>query len=348
MNEKSFEQFVEEVRQTLLSYLPPEFEGANIEVSTKTKVNRLATGLTVIPNGEEKAILPLVNLDGFYERYKNGMSMDEVMNQMSGCFKDAFESMDTLPFIDDPISEMKKENVYMQLINTKSNETLLENVPHREFHDMSIIYRVLMAKDDDGIQSVMITDDLAENLGLSEEELFELASVQTKELFPPRIDTMANVMMGFFNDSSVDMSDEMIEDLGLNDNFGMYLVTNDVAVSGATYMVYDDILYDVANRLGQNTYVLPSSIHEFLLVPESMGDPETLAEMVRDINRDTVGEVDRLSNQVFHYDKDLRELTQVSNTPILGIKDEEYRVASVAEPSLNDYSFEAPTEGKAR
>ncbi len=344
MNEKSFEQFVEEVKDTILSYLPMEYEGSRVEVSTKTKVNRDATGISVIPAGVENAITPLVNLDGFYERYKQGTDMDTLLTQMSECFTEAFKSLNDLPYANNPMEQMDKDKIYMQLINRKSNEDLLNTVPHRDFHDMSIIYRVLMDKSEEGIQSVVITDDLAEMMDLTEDELFERASEQTKELFPVKIDTMGNVMRGFLGD--FDVTDEIMDDMGFDDSLGMYIVSNDMSVSGATYMVYDDVLYDVASRLNENLYILPSSIHEFLAVPESIGDPETLSEMVRDINAGTVKEVDRLSNQVFMYDKDLRELTQVSDTPILGIKDEEYKVAAVAEPTLTAY--EAPVEGRAR
>lgn len=344
MNEKSFEQFVEEVKDTILSYLPMEYEGSRVEVSTKSKVNKDATGISVIPAGVENAITPLVNLDGFYERYKQGTDMDTLLTQMSECFTEAFESLNDLPFANNPMEQMDKDNIYMQLINRKSNEDYLSTLPHRDFHDMSIIYRVLMDKSEEGIQSVVITNDLAETMELTEDELFERASTQTKELFPVKIDTMGNVLRGFLGDG--DIPDELMDDMSFNESLGMYIISNDMSVNGATYMVYDDVLFDVASRLNENLYILPSSIHEFLAVPESIGDPETLSEMVRDINAGTVKEVDRLSNQVFMYDKDLRELTQVSDTPILGIKDEEYKVAAVAEPVLS--SYEAPVEGRAR
>ncbi len=345
MSGKSFEQFVEEVKGALPSYLPTEFEGAKVEVSTKAKVNINATGISVIPAGEERAVLPLVSLDAFYKKYQSGKSMDEVLSEMSNVFKASFESMEKNPYFDNPMERVQKDRIYMQLINTKSNESLLETLPHREFHDMSIIYRVLMQKDEDGIQSIMVTDELADKLGVDEEELFEIASVQTKELFPVKVDSMANVMRGFFSDESVDIPDDFLEDMGLNDDLGMYIISNDCNVSGATNMVYDDVLFDVANRLGQDLYVLPSSIHEFIAIPSSMGEPEELANMVRDINAGSVSEVDRLSNQVFFYDKDLRELTQVTDTPVLGIKDEEYKTTTVS-PFIP--TFDVPTEGRVR
>ena len=46
-----------------------------------------------------------------------------------------------------------------------------------------------------------------------------------------------------------------------------------------------------------------------------MGDPYELAEMVNEINMSQVSLEERLSNQVYHYDKDARRLTLATDTP---------------------------------
>ena len=129
-------------------------------------------------------------------------------------------------------------------------------------------------------------------------------------------------------DAGISDPDEISKELGFDDEFGMYLVSNEYNIQGATNMVYDDVLYEASGKLGENVYVLPSSIHEFLLVPASMGEPDELSKMVTEINREHVSQVDRLSNQVFYYDRENRELKQVSNVPIKGISDTDLNQAS--------------------
>ena len=345
MSVKSFDEFTKEVQDTVLSYLPMQYEGAEINVQERTKVNRNQTGLTVTPAGHMGETIPTLNLEAFYEAYKKGESMDDILSRMADTITRAFDEIKDKPIGENPMGLMDKNKVYMQLINKESNKELLANVPHRDFNDMAIIYRVLVDKNEDGIQSVVVNDDLAEHMGVTEEELFELGAEQTKELFPVRIQSMASVMRGFFSDMSDEISEDLIADMGMDEDLGLYMVSNDMCVNGATYMVYDDVLYEVAGKLNDDLYILPSSIHEFLAVPSSMGSPEELADMVRDINSGVVHEEDRLSNQVFFYDKDKRELTQVSNTPILGIKDADFSMA-VAEPVMPH--FDAPSENRAR
>ncbi len=323
----TFEEFVQKVKDGIVDAMPERYKGSTVDVSTKTKVNRNATGLQVIPEGIETTIYPSLNIENFYERYVKTENLQGTINAMAEAMDEAFAELDNMNR-NFKIDDLDKDKVFMQLINTESNRELLSMTPHREFNDMSVIYRVCVSLDDDGLQSVMITDPLAEELNLSEEELFELASKQTKELFPPEIKGLNEVLSGFFTDTGLDNHEagELMDDIGMNElGAPLVLVSNKYYVQGATMMLYDDVLQDVSNRLGGDIYVMPSSIHEFLALPVSLGNPEDLQEMVTSINEGSVREEERLSNQVFHYDAEKRELTQITNNPVLGIKDADYK-----------------------
>ena len=80
-------------------------------------------------------------------------------------------------------------------------------------------------------------------------------------------------------------------------------------------MLYEDGLHDLAEKLGSDLYIMPSSIHEVIAVSTDMGNPNELAAMVAEINMDQVALDERLSNQVYHYDKELRKVTLATDTP---------------------------------
>ena len=80
-------------------------------------------------------------------------------------------------------------------------------------------------------------------------------------------------------------------------------------------MLYEDKLHALAEDLETDLYIMPSSLHEIIAVSASMGDPNELAQMVAEINMDQVSLEERLSNQVYHYDKDLRKLSLATDTP---------------------------------
>ena len=94
-----------------------------------------------------------------------------------------------------------------------------------------------------------------------------------------------------------------------------WVISNEMGVNGAVSMLYDETLHKLSEKLGTDLYILPSSIHETIAISVEMGDPESLAEMVHQANTDVVALGDRLSNNVYHYDKDLRKLTLATDVP---------------------------------
>ena len=95
----------------------------------------------------------------------------------------------------------------------------------------------------------------------------------------------------------------------------MYVISNDRGLNGAISMLYEDKLHGLAEEIGTDLYIMPSSVHEVIAVSSNMGDPNELAQMVAEINMDQVSLEERLSNQVYHYDKDLRKLSLATDTP---------------------------------
>ena len=95
----------------------------------------------------------------------------------------------------------------------------------------------------------------------------------------------------------------------------MWIITNESKIDGAASMLYEDKLHNLAESVGTDLYILPSSVHEVIAVSVEMGEPEELAQMVSEVNMAQVELGERLSNQVYHYDKDLRKITLATDTP---------------------------------
>ena len=95
----------------------------------------------------------------------------------------------------------------------------------------------------------------------------------------------------------------------------MWIIGNERGINGAASMLYEDKLQKLANDMESDLYILPSSIHEVIAVSANMGEPEELAKLVEEINMSQVALEERLSNQVYHYDKDLRKISLATDTP---------------------------------
>ena len=307
-----YEIFKDVVKEKFLSYMPEKYQGMEVRVDSVEKVNRRMDGLSVWKAGREKTLFPTIYINDMYENYLKSGDLQAVL-------QDAAEAMDraAMQGLQNLSLDMAaaKDNIIFQLVNTMQNKDMLENLPHRDFQDLSIIYRWVVEVGDKGIASTVITHNMAEALGMGEEQLFNLAAENTRRILPPTVKSMNEVMRDMFAADGMpkELADLMIGEMPPEQT--MWIISNERGANGAASMLYEDKLHKLAESLDSDLYILPSSIHEVIAVSVGMGEPEELAQMVADVNMDQVELKDRLSNQVYHYDKDLRKLTLATDTP---------------------------------
>lgn len=292
----NYEEFKEITKEKFKGFLGDEFKGLEVVVRPVDKINCIWDGISIVNPKFNEYVSPTLYINALYKQYQK-------TEDLEGTLKTAADTM---------IQEMKKgnelhekldldkakENIIFQLINTKKNENLLSKVPHRQFLDLSIVYRWLVNEDEKGISSALIHDQLAEKLGMNEEELFEVALANTKRIMTPTIRTLYEVLFG-----AIGMSEEIPEDNQL------YVISNQKNINGAGSILYEEKLHEVAEKIGTDLYILPSSVHEVIAVSAELGSPEALSEMVREISGTQVSEEEQLSDHVYFYDKEKRQVS---------------------------------------
>ena len=141
---------------------------------------------------------------------------------------------------------------------------------------------------------------------MSEEQLFKCAAENTRRLFPPVVRSMNDIMREMFARDGMpqEIADMMIAEIPPEQT--MWVISNEKGINGAASMLYENELHELAESLESDLYILPSSVHEVIAVS---------AQMVVEVNMQEVSLDERLSNQVYHYDKDLRKLTLATDTP---------------------------------
>ena len=306
-----YEIFKEVVKESFLSYMPKGYQDMEVRVTPVDKVNRKLDGISLSAQNENTMISPTLYINDMYEKYsKTGdlqTTLQEAAEAMDAVFREA-----TLPPLD---INTAKDNIIFQLVNTMQNEDMLKNLPHRDFQDLSIIYRWVVGVEQQGLSSVVINNHVAESLGMGEEQLFRAAAENTRRILPPVVQSMNEVMRDMFVADGMpkELADLMIGEQ--EPEMTMWVISNERKVDGAASMLYEDKLHNLAESVGTDLYILPSSVHEVIAVSVEMGEPEELAQMVAEINMDQVSLEERLSNQVYHYDKDLRKITLATDTP---------------------------------
>ena len=309
----NYELFKEVVMEKFKDYMSEEFKDYELVMTPVEKVNQVKDGIHLVAVGDKTIISPTLYINDIYEYYKENEDLNESIRlaaeNMERAFKDRPFEKEMLDF------DSAKDNIVFQLVNTEQNKEMLKGVPNRPFQDLSIIYRWVVSVDESGIASAVVRNNLAEKLGLSEEQLFNLAVENTRRLLPPTVRSMNDVIKEMFLKDGMppEMAEMMIGEMP-NEEM-LWVISNERGLNGAISMLYEDKLHTLAEELGADLYIMPSSIHETIAVSAEFGDPYQLAEMVTEINMDQVSLDERLSNQVYHYDKDLRKLSLATDTP---------------------------------
>ena len=181
------------------------------------------------------------------------------------------------------------------------NETSMKDIPHREVEDLSLTYGLYFDQaDNESIATVRVSDQMLEQWGVTEQELYDAAVKNTKELLPTKVESMQSVLSGLIG-SSADVFDSGLD---------MYVITNEKKVNGAASVFCDtEALDGLCDKLGGSMYLIPSSIHEFIALPEGKdgglsGKAAEFASMIKEVNATTLIPEEILGTEPYHYDKE--------------------------------------------
>lgn len=182
------------------------------------------------------------------------------------------------------------EKVAYQIVNKENNADMLNGIPHKEFLDLAVIYRVIIKEENAGCLSMAITNDFCEAYSISKDELDSAAWKNTEK---------RSFIMCPISSLFMDIS-------GMPENIGelpMWVFTNPSNFNGASVMLYKDYFNGLANQLKSDLYILPSSIHEVIAVPVNNSQLDFFKRIVSEINATTVAAEEVLSNNVYKYSR---------------------------------------------
>lgn len=197
-------------------------------------------------------------------------------------------------------AEEFQKGLFVQMVNEEANRELLGKAVHESWEDMAAVARCRVQTDNGEDGSFVVTKD---NMGLfemTEGEIMERAYQNTaKQEFT--VKSMKDMMAEFFRSEGA--ADGIPEMLFPEETPMLYVLTNKEKVNGANVLACPEVLHGVYEKFGEPFYVLPSSIHEVLLVKESAGlKPEEMRQIVHDVNITEVKAEDLLSFEIFRHD----------------------------------------------
>ncbi len=293
------EDFMEKVKNSVIEKLGKEYQ---VTVCKSDKNNGVVcTGLRVQKN--DCSVAPLIYLDEHFRQYKNGnTTLSSIVKYVVKQSRKKSPCVDIQQYL---IYENIRKNVVYRLVNTESNRDLLEDIPHLEFLDLSIIFRCLVTQEDIGSASILIHNVHMKLWDITIQELYQDAVMNTPRLEEYEIKSMTEVMREIMTEENSDGSGQDAYMEEFSDSVPLYVLSNKNRIEGAGCMLYPDLMKDFSDTIGSSFYIIPSSVHECLLLPpkEDVQGGE-IRNMIKEINDTQISIEERLSYSLYYYDKD--------------------------------------------
>ncbi len=243
-------------------------------------------------------VSPTIYLKPYYHRYLDGVSLEDICEDILAAYHDNLpeKDFDTSIFTD---YRKASQRIVMRLISYEKNEELLKAVPHFHYLDLAVVFYCMLCSGEKGQANILIRTEHMENWGVTPEDLRQVAVQNTEKLLPPDLISMKALLKERRPESLTDM-----EEMDIN----MYILTNRFRTNGATALLYEGLLAKLADLFDRDLIILPSSIHEVILVParEEDGDREKLSEytaMVKEVNEMELTDEEILSGHAYYYSR---------------------------------------------
>lgn len=291
-----FETFVDSIVEALQEKMGDAYEVRVIRVTKNNGVEM--TGVAIIR--QEDSIFPTIYLEGLYAEYLQGESIDSLAGRIINCHEEQSMTLDLdMDFFHDYGSV--KDRIFYKLVSFAENKKFLEDAPHLRWHDLAIVF--YYALKDEVMEGASITINRQHMMMWRQnaESLYRTAGRNTKRNMPELLVSIR----------------ELVEDMtGITvqgeDDLPMYVLTNADKRFGAAAMLYSEQMSELAEKFGCDLLILPSSVHEVLLLPDDHCQEYSFyRQMVREVNKTQVEAEEVLSYSLYRYNRDNAEIEEI-------------------------------------
>ena len=290
MNIKEFERrLIEKLRIEL-----PKEMGWEIQSYMGKHVNQNNTQLINIKDSERK-LNRIVALESLFERYNDGMDLENIVESIAttvSCnFNDAIDLLYNFDYI--------KDKILAKVVNLPKNRKVLKTLPHKEIEDLAVMYYIVLSSQNNCDSTVTVDYHMMGYWDISDEELYDLAMVNTAIQHHPTASSIESLLAEEFDD----LPPSPIE---------MLVVTGDGDyANGAVYITCKKVLKQLADKLNEDIYMLPSSKQEFIVCRKSDLDPDSINNLIVDANENVLESGFFLSNHAYEYIRETNRINSV-------------------------------------
>ena len=288
----------DEFRKNLIKFLRMELKEMEVSVRAVRKNNGVEKeGLSI--SGGEKVFTPILYVQDLYQYYQKTKNMEEIAGMIENLIHDDREIRR-----EDLMGawEECRQRISMRLINEEWNREYLETVPHIDILDLSVVFYLIVQETGREILSLPVLNEMMDCWDVSLDELFKAGMgnmVNQEQVCIFDLKTAISDVLG------VEIKEEIPDD-------GLYILSNKRYCHGAVGILHKDVLLEFAEKMERNLYILPSSVHELVIITDAENiSPDYLKNMVESINESHVLPEERLSNSVYYFKRETGEVEKL-------------------------------------
>lgn len=295
-DEMEYRVFADRVAEKLSREMGESYE---VRLTDVVKNNRV-TLLGVVILGEQENVSPTIYLEHFYEQYQNGEDLDGIVRKILDIYRTKAVPVHLdMDFFQD--YEKVKKKIYHRLVHYRMNEEQLAAQPHIRWNDLAITFYYAMEEKTLGKATITITNQHLEMWGIDKEELYRTAQENMRDSRPELLVSMKDLL-----------EEMMREQLSEQYQVPMYVLTNQEKMYGASALLYSEKIGELADKLHSDLLILPSSVHEVLLIPDGKEqDYEFFRNMVGEVNSSQVEPEEVLSGSLYRYVRDHEKIEEI-------------------------------------
>lgn len=294
-----FEQFKTKVCSALREVMGEEYEIAYKEITKNNGV--ILRGIIIAREGSN--VSPTIYIDELYEDFEDGRAFGDIIYDILCAYqRNAKEIQLDMEFF--TRYEKVKNRVLYKLIHLESNRKMLEDIPYMKWNDLAIVFYYAMEEEYCGKATILIRNSHLKMWEIDMDTLYQDAKVNMQKLLPEELLPIKKIIQEFL---SKNLQQDIEEDeIGLPEGVSsmMYVLSNRDRIFGAASILYSDAMKELTKKLNKNLIILPSSVHEVILVPDNGTTEKTFyKDMVKEVNDTQVEPEEILSYSVYYYDR---------------------------------------------
>ena len=283
-------EFAEKMKIALTDILQKEIQS----VSPLKLNNVRLCGIVIVE--PDSNISCTIYLEPFFERFLDTGDWEQTVSDILSFYDNnrVADSFDSKWFHN--FGQIRR-NLFYRLINYKENQELLSSVPYTRFLDLAKVYYA-DCQIGETAGSILIHHKHIEEWGITEDELIATAEENTPILYPVKLKPLSFVL---------GLGDDICPLPGMSGH--MFVLSNTENQNGAASVCYKDVLDNFSQKIKDDLVVLPSSVHETILLPlQEKSKLDSLKEMVYDVNRTILDRSEFLSDNVYVYNRQDKQL----------------------------------------